>query len=138
MASSVGAVEDFVVEHGEVQGETESDGVGRGKLGNGNVGGGLVGFQGLVGGLLSLVTGGELGEVSVVVSHPNHAGSVLVGILVGDGSHLVVEDLGFTSGSRRDQVLVQNAQDVFTDLGQLGLDLLSVTLDHGDLGVVTL
>lgn len=138
MASSVGAVEDFVVEHGEVQGKTESNGVGRGKLGNGNVGGGLVGFQGLVGGLLSLVTGGELGEVSVVVSHPNDAGSVLVGIILQKGSHLVVEDLGFTSGSGRNQVLVQNAQDVFTDLGQLGLDLLSVTLDHGDLGVVTL
>jgi hypothetical protein len=74
VTSSVGAVEDFVVEHGEVQGETESDGVGRRKLGDGNVGGGLVGFQRLVGGLLSLVTGGELGEVSVVVSHPtSHA-----------------------------------------------------------------
>lgn len=71
VAGSVGAVEDFVVEHREVEGQTESDGVGRGKLGNGNVRGSLVGFQRLVSRLLSLVTGGELSEVSVVVSHPS-------------------------------------------------------------------
>lgn len=139
VTGSVGAVENFVVEYREVQGQTESDGVGRGKLGNGNVRGSLVGFQRLVSRLLSLVTSGELGEVSVVVSHPLGCWvSFALQRSQRKSSHLVVEDLGFTSGSRGNQVLVQNAQDVFTDLGQLGLDLLSVTLDHGDLGIVTL
>lgn len=42
----------------------------RGELGNGNIGSGLVSLEGLVGRVLSLVTGSELGEVSVVISHP--------------------------------------------------------------------
>jgi len=42
----------------------------RGELGNGNIGSGLVSLERLVGRVLSLVTSGELGEVSVVISHP--------------------------------------------------------------------
>lgn len=42
----------------------------RGELSNGDIGGGLVGLEGFVGGVLSLVTSGKLGKVSVVVSHP--------------------------------------------------------------------
>jgi hypothetical protein len=44
--------------------------VGRGQLGDGNVRGGLVGLEGLVGRVLALVAGGELGEVTVVVTLP--------------------------------------------------------------------
>src|SRR5262249_42301177 len=33
---------------------------------------------------------------------------------------------------------VQNLEDIFTDLGKLGLDLLTVVLDQSDLGSVTL
>lgn len=39
VASAVGGVEDLVVEHGEVQRKTETDGVSRGQLGLCNVGG---------------------------------------------------------------------------------------------------
>jgi hypothetical protein len=86
VASPVGRVEDLVASHqyqsrlrrnlkhiledGEVEGETQSDRMRRGELGNGNVGSGLVSLERLVGRVLSLVTSGELGEVSVVISHP--------------------------------------------------------------------
>ncbi len=70
VASTVGAVQDLVVEDREVEGKTKTDGVGGGKLGDGNVGSGLVSLERLVGRVLALVTGGELGEVSVVVTLP--------------------------------------------------------------------
>ena len=83
VASSVWAVEDLVaarrqfepsteasLEDGEVEGESETDGVRRGQLGNGNVGCSLVGFERLVGRVLPLVASGKLGEISVVVAHP--------------------------------------------------------------------
>jgi hypothetical protein len=70
LASLVGRVEDLVVEYGEVQCETETDGVGGGKVGGSNFSGGLVGLERLVGGSLALVTNGKLGEVAVVVALP--------------------------------------------------------------------
>lgn len=70
MASTVRAVEDLVIEYREVQRETEADGVSGGKLSDGNVRSGLVGFQGLVRTVFPLVAGRELGEVSVVITHP--------------------------------------------------------------------
>lgn len=70
MASLVRGVEDLIVEHGEVQGETQADGVGGGKVGLGNLGGGLVGLEGLVGRVLAAVANGELGQVTVVVTLP--------------------------------------------------------------------
>lgn len=70
MAGLVGGVQDLVVEHGEVKGKTETDGVRGRKLGLSNLGGSLVGLKGLVGRLLSSVTNGELGEITVVVTLP--------------------------------------------------------------------
>ncbi len=70
MASLVRGVQDLVVEHGEVKGETQTDGVSRGKLGLGDLGGSLVSLKRLVGGVLAAVTDGELGEVAVVVTLP--------------------------------------------------------------------
>jgi hypothetical protein len=70
LASLVGRVEDLVVEDGEVQGETKTDGMGRSKVGGGNIGGSLVSLKRLVGGGLALVTNGKLGEVTVVVALP--------------------------------------------------------------------
>lgn len=116
-------VEDLVVEDGEVEGESESDGVGRRKLGDGDIGGSLVSLEGLVGGVLALVSSSELGEVSVVVSHPGvveeegRRSEVSEGRERGEGKsrrrekeneHLVVEDLGLSRGSGRDEVLVEN------------------------------
>lgn len=42
MASTVGRVQDLVVENGEVEGETKTDGVGRGEISLGNIGGVLI------------------------------------------------------------------------------------------------
>jgi len=41
VASTVGGVEDLVVEDGEVQGKAETDGVSGGELGLGDIGGAL-------------------------------------------------------------------------------------------------
>lgn len=121
MAGLVGGVQDFVVEDREVEGQAEADRVGRGKVGLSNLGGGLVGLQGLVGGTLAAVANGELSQVTVVVT-----------------LHLVVKDLGLAGLGGLDEVLVQDLQDVVADLGKLGLDLLAVLLDQGNLALVAL
>jgi hypothetical protein len=54
----------------------------------------------------------------------------------GGDSHLVVEDLGLAGSGRGDEVLVEDLEDILADLGELGLDLLPVRLDHGDLSLV--
>lgn len=70
LASLVWRVEDLVVEYGEVQCETKTDGVGGSKVGCGDIGSGFVGLEGLVGGGLALVSNGELSEITVVVALP--------------------------------------------------------------------
>ena len=121
VASLIGGVQDFVVEDREVKGESETDGVGRGKVSGGDLGGSLVGLQREVGSTLAAVANGELSEVTVVVT-----------------LHLVVEDLGLARLSGLDEVLIENLEDVIADLGKLGLDLLAVLLDESDLGLVAL
>lgn len=121
VASLIRGVQDFVVEDGEVEGESETNGVGRGKVSGGDLGGSLVGLQRVVGSTLAAVANGELGKVAVVVT-----------------LHLVVEDLGLAALGRLDKVLVENLEDIVADLGKLGLDLLAVLLDESDLGLVAL
>ena len=88
MASTVGRVQDLVVEDREVQRKAETDGVGRCELSLGNVGGRLcsgvrwlllhsvliasylVGLVCSSRSNLALLTGSEFGEVAVVVSLP--------------------------------------------------------------------
>jgi len=70
MASTVGGVEDLIVEDGEVEGKAKTNGVCGWEFGDGNVRGGLVSLERLIGGLLSLIASGEFGEVTVVVTHP--------------------------------------------------------------------
>jgi hypothetical protein len=70
LASLVGRVEDLVVKDREVQCQTETDGVGGGKVGGSDFGSSLVGLERLVGGSLALVTNGELGKVAMVVALP--------------------------------------------------------------------
>lgn len=57
----------------------------------------------------------------------------------GDGNmrslHLVVEDL--PRGSRR-EVLVKYIKNILTDVGEFGLNILSVALGHRDSSLVTL
>ena len=50
----------------------------------------------------------------------------------------MVENTRFTGVSRGNQVLLENLEDVIADLGQFGLDLLTVLLDKSDLGLVAL
>ena len=50
----------------------------------------------------------------------------------------MVEDLGLAALSRGDQVLVEDLEDIFADLGELGLDLHTVLFDESDLALVTL
>ena len=70
MACTVGAVEDLVVEDGEVERKTQTDGVCWWQLSYSNVRCSLVSLKGLVGALLALVASCELGEVAVVVTLP--------------------------------------------------------------------
>lgn len=89
VAGTVGRVEDFIVEDGEVEGETETDGVRGGQVSLGNVGGVLSGqyycpllqtkqnqithLVGLVGGGsgdLALAARSKLGQITVVVTLP--------------------------------------------------------------------
>lgn len=138
LAGSLRRVENLVVEHGEVESQTQSDVVGGGQLGGGLVGSKLVCLQRLLGGLLSLIVGGELGQVSVVIT-----------------LHLVVEDdalgelggvgavLGFGSSSLSrgllelgDQVLLQHVENIVADILQTGLNLLTEVVD--DLSLLAL
>jgi hypothetical protein len=70
MASLVWRVQNLVVEDGEVEGKTKTDWVGWCKVSLSNFGCILVSLQGLVGRLLSLITNGELSEITVVVTLP--------------------------------------------------------------------
>jgi len=117
-----GVVEALVVEHGEVEGESESDGVGGLQLVVGNLGGLGVGFEGTLGDLLVEVGGGVFGDVSEIVT-----------------LHLKVEDLGLGGGGLLDEVVVEQVQNVLTVLGELVLELLLVVLDEGEVsGVLAL
>ena len=50
----------------------------------------------------------------------------------------MVEDLGLSGLGGWDQVLVKNVKDILADLGELGLNLLTVLLDESDLASVAL
>lgn len=70
VASLVGRVQDFIVKHREVEGQSKADGVSWGKISLCNFGRVLVGLQRLVGRFLAFVTKGELCQVAVVVTLP--------------------------------------------------------------------
>lgn len=70
MAGLVGGVENFIVEHREVQGKSKTDGVSRGKVGGCNFSSRFVGFQRLIGRILALVANGELSKVAMIVAFP--------------------------------------------------------------------
>jgi hypothetical protein len=89
MECTVGRVENLVVEDREVEGKSETDGVGWGELGLGNVGGTLykrlvfhlelqlmlrfaylVGLMGSSCSSLALLSGSELSQITVVITLP--------------------------------------------------------------------
>ena len=53
-------------------------------------------------------------------------------------AHLVVKHFGLAALGRRDEVLIQNIEDVVADLGKFCLNLLSVLLDEANLRRVAL
>lgn len=115
--------------------------MGRSKVGGSDIGSGLVGLERLVGGSLALIANSELSKVAVVVALPaRRTGVSKYSGRVGkkEISHLVVKDLGLAALSRGDQVAVQALQDVLADLGEFGLDLLTVLLDKSDLSLIAL
>lgn len=70
MAGLVGGVKDLIVEDGEVEGKSETDGVSGRKISLGNLGGSLVCLKGSIGRGLAAITYGKLGQVTVVVTLP--------------------------------------------------------------------
>lgn len=151
MACLVRRVENLIVENGEVKGKTQADGVGGSKVSLSDFSGILVGGQRVVGRSLALLTEGELGEITVVVTLP--VSEWLVSFFfrflmlyvegVGDQKdtyeilHLVIEDLGLSSLGGGNEMVIENLEDIFADIGQLSLDLLTVLLDEGDLSLVS-
>ena len=103
LASLLGFLKDLVVEHGEVQGESELDGVACGKIDG-------VGF--LVGGLsllLDILEGGILGVLSDIA------------IVITD--HLDEESLGLIGAISIEDAVVDHVNDLLAVGLELGLDL---------------
>ncbi|GER27328.1 ribonuclease HII [Striga asiatica] len=80
----------------------------------------LVGGEGILGSLLPLGSGLELRQVTMIVA-----------------LHLQVEDLGVAAGGRSNEFGVEEPEDAVADVGELRLDLGSVTLDGGHVALVT-
>ena len=70
MACLVGRVEDFVVEDREVQRKTETNGVGRSKIGGRDLSGSFISLQRLIGRDLTLVAKSEFSKVAVIITLP--------------------------------------------------------------------
>lgn len=89
------------------------------------------------GSTLALLSRGELSQVAVVVTLPIEQNSQNR-IVWGRHStgfanvHLVVEDLGLSRLGLGDQGLVKDVKDILADLLELGLDLLAVIADGGN------
>ena len=67
-ASLGGVVEDFVVEHREVKGKSESDGVSGAEFGIGDLRSLGVTLESTIGSFLVVISGGVLSDVSVVIT----------------------------------------------------------------------
>ena len=90
LASLLGRVEDLIVEDGEVERQTEADGMRGLHLGLSNLEGLLVSLLRIFENLRSSVTHSHLGKVPVVIS-----------------LHLQIKDLGFGIAGLGDEVFVQ-------------------------------
>jgi hypothetical protein len=70
LARALRGIQDLVVEDREVEGKAEADGVCGRKVNDSDVGGLLVGIEGVLGGVLAVLTSGKLSQVAVVVTLP--------------------------------------------------------------------
>lgn len=69
-ASAIRWVEDFVIENGEVEGQSKADGVGGRQVNHGNVTGSLVCHQAVLSRFLPVIADCKLSQVPVVISLP--------------------------------------------------------------------
>lgn len=160
VASTVGRVQNLVVENGEVEGESKTDRVGWGEFGLSDIGSVLIDLVSIAFGgplpqgtyLVSLVGGGsscltlaarsELSKVTVVVTLPVHQvnlGSNHVVLWTTQSClHLVVEDLGLASLGLGNEGLVQNVEDIPADALEFLLDLQAVVTDDANVLLRTL
>jgi hypothetical protein len=92
LARLVWAVQDLVVEHGKVEGESKTDGMGRWDLGDGDLPGIFVRCERLVSAVLAQIARGDFGEVAMIISFPDERSSGVRGTRA-DHLHLVVEYL---------------------------------------------
>jgi hypothetical protein len=117
LAGSLVVLHDFVVEDGKVKGETELDGVARGK---GDLVSLIVGLEGVLLDFLHEGTFGVLSDVAVVVT-----------------DHLDEESLGLTVARFGENLFVDHVNDTLAVSSQLVLDLgLVVAKSRGILGVL--
>jgi hypothetical protein len=112
LARLIGGVKNFIVKDGKVEGQSQSDGMCGRKVGRSDSTGRLVSIQSTSGTLLSGVSGLEFGKITVVVS-----------------LHFVVKDLGLFGGRVGDQRIINDAEDIVTDINKFTLDLALVVLD---------
>merc|ERR1719183_890162 len=113
LASLLGRVEDLIVEDGEVERQTEADGMRGLHLGLSNLEGLLVSLLRIFENLRSSVTHSHLGEVPVIIS-----------------LHLQVKDLGFGIAGLGDEVFVQKIENVAANIVELLFDFFTVFLSH--------
>ena len=106
MACALRGVEDLVVEDRELEGKTQTDGVGGREVNKGNVLRCFIGQQRLLCRFLAFSAGLKLCQIAVVVA-----------------LHLEVEDLGFSAGGSGNKVLIKEGQDAAANVLQLFLDL---------------
>ncbi len=106
---------DFVVEHGVVEGETESDGVGGLEVLLSLLSSLGIGFMSVVSGFVVVGSGGVFRDVSVVVS-----------------LHFVVEDLGLGVGRLGDELGVNEVEDLIAVSVEFSLDLGLVASEEAD------
>ena len=66
----VRGVQDLVIEDGEIQGKTKTDGMRWSELGGRNFSRSLVGLQGFVGRYLALIAKSKFREITVIVTLP--------------------------------------------------------------------
>jgi hypothetical protein len=117
LAGGLMVLHDFVVEDGEVEGETELDGIAGGK---GDLVSFVVGLEGVLLDLLHEGTFSVLSDVAVVVA-----------------DHLDEESFGLTVASLGEHLLVDHVNDTLAVSGQLVLDLGFVVAEsRGILGVL--
>jgi len=112
-AGLLGVVQALVVEDREVEGQSQSDGVGGLQLSVGDLRGSRVGLQGTLRDLFMQISLGVLRDVSEVVS-----------------LHLQVEDLRLGGGGLLNKLLIQKVKNVLAISRQLVFEFLFILSDQ--------